>query len=438
MDWKRRYADKLVTPAVAAALIEDGMRVGFGMTAGAAPTMEAALLARADELHDVEIGAMFPQVPSPLTTEGLEPNFKRWCIYALKPIRAEVQAQRIGMGPPLLGLFQRLGEQGRTNPHAWDVFIVRVSEPDEDGYCSFGNGVWYSEQAAKWSSHVILEVDPACPRPCGHRGVHVDDVNFLVEHDHPLARPSINVGGEQAEVADVIGAYAASLVNDGDTVQIGGGIASAGIYEHLQYKHDLGYHAEMAEEPLLDLVDGGVINGRFKTIDQGVAVAAYIRGTDRVMKSIDQNPKYAIYGCDYTNNPATIAQLDNFVAINSCIAVDLTGQITSESIGGQLYGGPGGQLEFAIGSLLSKGGRSIMCTASTTTKGASCVVGTHPPGTVVTTPRTLTDYVVTEYGVAALLGKTERQRALELIAIAHPDERERLREEADRRFGSEI
>ena len=435
MDWKTRYADKVVSPAEAASVIRSGMRVGFGFTAGAAPTMEAAIVARAHELEDVEIGPMFPQLPSPMTAEGLEPHFRRWCIYALAPIREQVQRHHVEMAPPLLGLFPRMGERGRENPHAWDVFIVRVSEPDEDGWCSFGNGVWFSPRSVEWSRRVILEIDRTYPRPEGHPGVNVRDADFLVEHEPSNDSVPMKIGGPRAEVADVIGAYAATLVNDGDTVQIGGGLASAGVYEHLQYKHALGYHAEMAEEPLLDLVEGGVVTGEHKAIDRGRAVAAYIRGTERVMRTIDRNPKYAIYGSDYTNNPAVIAQLDNFVAINSCIAVDLTGQVTSESIDGRLYGGPGGQLEFAVGSLLSRGGRSIMCTSSTTKDGTSCIVATHPRGTVITTPRLLIDHVVTEFGIASLLGKTERQRAAELVAVAHPDHRDRLRDEMTQLYG---
>jgi 4-hydroxybutyrate CoA-transferase len=400
--------------------------------------MEAALVARAEELEGVEVGPLFPQVPSPMTGESLDPHFHRWCIYALPAIREQVQARRIGMAPPLLGLYQRLEESDRDNPHAWDVFICRGSPPDENGVISLGNGIWYSKLSIRCSRIVIIEVDESVPRPFGDNSISIDDVDLLVEHEtsHDYVPP--RVGGSRQEASDVIGAYAAGLVHDGDTLQIGGGVASAGLYSHLWAKQDLGYHAELAEEMILDLVEAGVINGKRKTLNPGQAVAAYIRGGARINRLIDRNPAYAIYGSDYTNNPAVIAQHENFVAVNTCIASDLTGQVTSESIDGRLFGGPGGQLEFVIGSLLAKGGRSIMCLPSTTSDGRSRIVANHPAGTVISTPRLFADYFVTEFGVAALMGKTERQRANELIAIAHPDHRAALRAAAAHSFSEVI
>lgn len=434
MSWQECAGEKLISAEAAAALVRDGMRVGFGITAGHPTTLEAALVARAPELAEVEIGPMFPQLPTPMTREGLEPHFHRWCIYALPPIRAQVQSRRVGIAPPALGLFRSLEGCGRTNPHAWDVFMVRASPPDEHGDMSLGNGVWYSQRSVHLSTTVIVEVDEAYPRPCGDNLINLRDVDFVVAHEPTPAYVRPTATGERSEIADVIGALAATLINDGDTIQIGGGVASGATYRHLGDKHNLGYHAEVGEEILLDLVESGVINGSKKEINPNQAVAALFFGSERVARTLDRNPAFGVYGSDYTNNPRVISQFENFISIQNGIAADLTGQITSESIDGQIYGGPGGQLDFVIGASLSPGGRSVLCLPSTTSDGRSRIVPVHPEGTVVTIPRHLIDFVVTEHGIASLGGKTERQRADELIAIAHPDHRAELAAVANRRF----
>jgi 4-hydroxybutyrate CoA-transferase len=424
---------KMISADDAAKLVKNGMRVGFGWAYGGVPTIEAALVQRSEELKGVEVGPLFPHRASPMTDEALTTSFRRWCIYALAPIRDQVARGTVEMAPPLLGFFQRLGESGRQNPHAWDVYFCRTSLPDADGFVSLGSGYFYSKFAIHSSKMVVFELDESMPRPCGDTLVSIDEAQFVVQHEKEYALGALprRAVGEKLETADVIGAHAATLVNDGDTIQIGGGTASAGLYGHLFSKNDIGYHAEMAEDLIFPLVESGNINGSRKTINQGVAVAAGFRGVDK----IDSDPRFAVYGSDYTNNPLVIAQHENFIAVNSCIATDLTGQVTSESIDGHLWGGPGGQLEFVTGALLAKNGRSVMCVPSTTADGRSRIVADHPQGTVITTPRTFADFFVTEFGVAALLGKTELQRAMALIEIAHPSHRDELTEAAERRFG---
>jgi 4-hydroxybutyrate CoA-transferase len=435
LDWRSRVGQKLIPAESAALLVRDGMRVGFGWTGGEAPTLEEALVARADDLSDIEVGPLFPVRPSPLTDAERTKRFRRWCIYARPDIRDQVREGIVEMAPPLLGLFHRLAESGRQNPHAWDIYFCRTSPPDEQGMVSLGNGVWYSKMAIRLSKTVVFEIDERMPRPCGDTLVSIDEADYVVEHQPVPEYLPPTVQGRRKEVADVIGALAATLVNDGDTVQLGGGTASAAVYGHLGGKNDLGYHAEIAETDVFDLVEAGNINGRYKTINPGMAVAAWFRGGDRADQILDRNPRFGVFPSDYTNNPSVIAQHDNFIAINACIAVDLTGQVTAESIDGRLYGGPGGQLEFVIGALLAKNGRSVMCVPSTTDDGRTRIVAQHPPGTVMTTPRLLADYFVTEHGIACVLGKTERGRASALIELAHPDHRSDLAAAARQLFG---
>jgi 4-hydroxybutyrate CoA-transferase len=422
---------KLISADDAAKLVKNGMRVGLG---GAVPTIEAALVQRSAELQGVEVGPLFPHLGSPITDESRTTSFRRWCIYALAPIRDQVTRGMVEMAPPLLGLTQRLAESGRQNPHAWDVYFCRTSLPDADGFVSH-SGV-FTKFAIQSSKLVVFELDESVPRPCGDTLVSIDEAQFVVRHDkkydQEYSRPA--VVGEKQTTADVIGAHVATLVNDGDTIQIGGGTSSAGLYRHLRTKNDIGYHAEMALDLLFPLVESGNINGSRKTINRGVAVAAGFGGLVGG-RTIDRDPRYAVFGFDYTNDPKVIAQHDNFVAVNTCIATDLTGQVTSESIDGHLWGGPGGQLEFVTGAMLSQNGRSVMCVPSTTADGRSRIVIEHPSGTVITSPRTFADFFVTEFGIAALMGKTELQRAKALIAIAHPSHQDELNEAAERRFG---
>jgi 4-hydroxybutyrate CoA-transferase len=434
-EWLPRVAGKLISAESAALLVHDGMRVGFGWTAGEAPTLEAALVARADELSDIEVGPLFPVRSSPLTDAGRTGRLRRWCIYARPAIRDQVRDGIVEMAPPLLGLFHRLGESDRQNPHAWDIYCCRTSPPDAEGMVSLGNGVWYSKFAIRHSKMVIFEIDERMPRPFGDTLISIDDADYVVEHEPVPDYLPPEVKGWRQEVSDVIGALASTLVNDGDTLQVGGGTASAAVYGHLGSKNDLGYHAEIAERDVFDLVEAGIINGCRKTLNPGMAVAAWFRGGEEADRILDRNPRFGVFPSDYTNNPSVIAQQDNFIGINACIAVDLTGQVTAESIDGRLYGGPGGQLEFVIGAMLAKNGRSVMCLPSTTDDGRTRIVAQHPPGTVVTTPRLLADYFVTEQGIACLLGKTERDRAAALVELAHPDHQPDLAAAARKLFG---
>jgi acyl-CoA hydrolase len=310
-----------------------------------------------------------------------------------------------------------------------DVVLVQVSPPDTNGYVSLGNP-WNQASFIESARYALAEVTSSIPRCLGDALVHVSEFHAFVEHENPsniIMLPQLT--DTQRTIAELV----AEVTHDGDTLQIGAGkvsaaFAAAGV---LDGKRDLGWHSEATFPAIIDLVHAGVITGARKTIDQGKAVAVSFHGSPAQMASISGNPKFEVRPPEYVHNLRTIAALDNMVAINAALAIDLTGQITADSWGVEVTGGTGGQTEFVIGAVNSKGGRSIHVMEAASPDGsASRIVGAMPAGTVVTVPRIYADTVVTEFGVARLWGKTIRERALELINVAHPQFREQLRREA--------
>ncbi|MCX6000625.1 MAG: 4-hydroxybutyrate CoA-transferase [Chloroflexi bacterium] len=328
------------------------------------------------------------------------------------------------------------GVPDMTDAKPIDVFMVQVSPPDEHGLCSFGASLWKKKEWVRSAKMVLAEVNERTIRTYGDNFVHVSEIDLFVEHTPTgkvpggtdiLGRRSTGPGAIEKTVAQYVG----SLIKDGDCLEIGVGGTAEWVAQlgDLDAKHDLGWHSENTVRGIGNLVMNGVVNGRLKNIHQGRAVATAVGGGSKEeMDFINSNPLFEVYSSGYILDPRVIASNDNMVAINSAIAVDLTGQIAAESIGPVMASGSGGQLSFAIGAYLSKGGRSIVAITSTVKEGKlSRIVPMLEPGTVVSTPRTLADYVVTEYGIARLKGKTQRERALELIAVAHPDFRAQLK-----------
>jgi 4-hydroxybutyrate CoA-transferase len=310
-----------------------------------------------------------------------------------------------------------------------DVVLVQVSPPDANGYVALGMA-WNQRRFVESARHALAEVSPHVPRCFGDTLVHVSRFHALVEHDNP---GRLAMAFEPTATHRRIAAYVAEILRDGDTVQIGAGKVTAGIAAAgvMDGKRDLGWHSEASYPSVIDLVRAGVITGARKTLDRGKAVAVSFAGTPEQMAFITMNPLFEVREPEYVHNLRTIAGLDNMVAINAALAVDLTGQITAESWGVEMTGGTGGQTEFVIGALNARGGRSIHVLESTSPDGsASRIVGTLPAGTVITVPRLYADLVVTEHGVARLWGKTIRERARELINVAHPKFRDELRFQA--------
>ena len=313
-----------------------------------------------------------------------------------------------------------------------NVTLLQCSPPDAHGYVSLGVSVDYTKPAAEASDLVIAQVNQNMPRTLGDSFLHVTQIGCLVEADTPvieLAPPKIG------DVERAIGENVASLVRDGDTLQLGIGAIPDAVLLFLKEKNDLGIHTEMFSDGVVELVEAGVITNKAKTLHRGQSVATFLMGTRRLYDYVNNNPAVAMYPVDYVNDPYVIGQNDNLVSINSCVQVDIMGQVVSTSAGLRQISGVGGQVDFVRGANLSKGGRAIMAMPSTTGKGKiSKIVPFLDQGSAVTTTRNEVNYVITEYGIAKLKGKSLRQRAEALIRIAHPDFRDELTAEFRRRY----
>ena len=310
------------------------------------------------------------------------------------------------------------------------VFIAACTPMDQHGYFMIPLCLIHERTFLEAADRVILQVNPNLPRIYGDTEVHIRDVDMIVEAATPLPYlPQI----PPSELESTIGAYVATLVNDGDTIQLGiGGIPDAAAMA-LMDKHDLGVHSEMLTNSMVDLLEAGVITGRKKSYMQGKMVGTFAYGTQRLYDTLNDNPSVLMLRGETVNNPQNVAKNDNFVSINSCLSVDLTGQVCSETIGSRQYSGSGGQADMAVGAAHAKNGRNIIATASTKRGGTvSTITAQLEKGSIVTLSRNQIDYVVTEFGIAPLVGRSVRQRVENLIAVAHPDFRQELREQANR------
>jgi len=331
--------------------------------------------------------------------------------------------------PIYLHMVPRLINEGLL---AVDVALIHISLPDEHGFCSFGVGVECTKAAAERARTVIALVNRQMPRSLGDAFIHVSKLTHVVEIDRPvLELPQV---GEIGEVARAIGAHIAELIPDGATLQMGIGEIPDAVLLFLKDKHHLGIHTEMFSDGMVELFEAGVITNEAKTLHRGKIVASFVLGSKRTFNFLDNNPFVEFGPSDYVNDPYVIAQNEKMVAINSAIAVDLTGQVCADSIGYDIYSGFGGQVDFIRGAARSKGGKPIIAMPSTAKGGTvTRIVDTLPPGAGVVTNRADVRHVVTEYGVASLFGKSLRERAHELIDIAHPDFRAELTSAARRR-----
>ena len=436
MDWQEEYKKKLVTAEEAVSIVKSGDRVAF-TTNDQPEALSEALTARLVDLKDVEIYISNPLVDYGWYQPGWEKNFEVTLVSYMGPlVRPMMHEKRADYSPVLYSLQGKAETEGRPGIRGTDVFMTLVSPPDEHGYCSFGWWIWGKKWYVKSAKKVIAEVDENQIRTYGDNLVHISEIDYFVEHTSTVQRRQF-VLPEPEEYMKAIGQYVGTLVKDGDTFGIGAGsigvtLCPQGIFDD---KHDLGYYAENIVPGIVRLVKEGVITGKRKNFHPGKVVCNNLRAEPENLPFINNNPMFELYPQEYIVNIRNVAANDNMVAINAALSVDLTGQIASESIGSRMYAGSGGQPSFAIGAMLSKGGRSIMMLRSTTADGkVSRITPFLEPGTIVTVPRNFADYIVTEYGIASLHGKTQRERALELIAVAHPDFRGELKKQAQELF----
>jgi 4-hydroxybutyrate CoA-transferase len=420
-------------------LVESGHRV-FVQGACATPTpLIEALVARGDELHNVEITHLHTYGPTPYTDERWRGHFSLRALFVGENVREAVNAGRASYAPVFLSDIPMLF--ARDAPLSIDVAFVQVSPPDAHGYCSLGSSVDATRAAVDNAEHIVALVNPNMPRTHGDSFLHISQIDCAVNWDEPLYEVERR---KPNETQLQVGRHVAGLIEDGATLQLGIGAIPDAVLHALSERRDLGVHTEMFSDGVLDLVERGVITGARKDIDRGKIIASFVAGSRRLLDFIHDNPGVEMRPNDYTNNTLVIRQFEHMVAVNSAIEVDLTGQICAESIGTHLYSGVGGQMDFMRGAALAKRGRPIIALPATArisgngdhaapngvlapVEGVkSRLVPLLAPGAAVTTSRAHVHYVVTEYGVAALHGRTLAERAQSLIEIAAPQFREEL------------
>ena len=405
-----------------ASLLKSGDRIFLGSNAAVPNALMNSLIDDAPQIKDLEIVHIVVLNDCKWALPEFKDRFKVNTFFInTDAVRQAVDEGRADYTPCFLGEISQLFHDD-TLP--LDAALIVVSPPDELGYCSLGVSVDIVMSAARSAKHIIAQVNPNMPRTAGHSYLHISEFSACVEYPEPIpeiAIPSTNKTNER------IGQYVSLLIDDGATLQLGIGKIPDAVTRYLNRHKDLGIHSEMISDGVMELMRKGIINNRRKTFHPGKTVASFCAGTQDLYNFVDQNPHVEFYPSSYVNKSKNIAMNDNMVSINSALQVDLTGQVVADSIGHDFYSGIGGQLEFVSGASLSKGGKSIIAMPSTAKdKTISRIVADLTTGSGVTTSRGNVDYVVTEFGIARLKGKSIRERSLELIRIAHPKFREEL------------
>ncbi len=372
-------------------------------------------------MHLLTMGA------SPYCVPDMAPHFRHNALFVGGNVREAVNDGRADYTPIFLGEVEALFESGEM---PIDVAFIQVSPPDSHGYCSFGVGVDCTLTAAKCARYVVAQVNGNMPRTYGDSFIHVSEIDAIVELSRPLCELKVQ---PSSELFRAIGGRVASLIEDGAVLQCGiGGIPDA-VLPNLMDRKDLGVHTELLSDNIIPLIEAGVVNGQRKNWKPRKVILGFVLGTRKLFEFIDENPIFEFHPSAYTNDPFRIAQNDRMVAINSAIEVDLTGQVCAESIGSHFYSGFGGQLDFIRGSARSKYGKPIIALPATAKNDTvSRIVPRLADGAGVLTTRADVHYVVTEYGIAYLHGRTIRQRAESLIQVAHPKFRDELYDYCER------
>ena len=446
MTWEDEYKNKFISAEKAASMVKSGDWVVLPM--GRAPyALVSALAVRKEELKNVHVFDPTPSYDFGWYDRGWGDSF---IIYAGQPMPLTEQMfedKRCEIPVPGLNIWQEI-DMLPPEAQSPDVVFVEISAPDRHGFCSFGASLWNKKKVLRRAKLKMGEVNTRLIRTFGDNFIHFSEFDYLVEHARPGEEGAPGTRGSLAGRAikqpepylPTIAAYVRELIRDGDTLQMGVSrtIEPLIMMGMLDGKNDLGWHSEATIRGVIRLVREGIMNGRRKTINTGLCVTTAVGGDTREeMEWVNENPLFYLVDSGYVWDVRVIAAHDNFVAINSAAMVDLTGQITAERVGYHILGGAGGQLPFVIGAWLSKGGRIIHVmpsTAKTKDGVISRIAVDLPVGTWVTQHRQAAQYIVTEYGIANLKGKTIRQRAEELIAVAHPDFRPELKKGAQRLY----
>jgi len=424
MNWLSQYQPRVTTAEEAVKVIGSGRRVFLTGNCSVPQKLLSALVARAGELTDVEIIQVLTMGDAPHAAPGLEKHLRINTLFISDNVRAAVNEGRGDFTPCFLSEVPLLFRNGQL---PIDVALIHVSPPDEHGFCSLGIEAGLVKTPAQVAKVVIAEVNEQMPRTLGDSFIHISKISYAIPVNYPLAEMHMS---DTNETAMQIGRHVADLVEDASTLQLGIGMIPNSVLGLLNDRRDLGIHTELFSDGVMELVQRGVITNEKKTLHQGKIVAGFIIGSHVLYAWVDDNPIVELHPTEYVNDPFVIAQNDKMVSINSAIEVDLTGQVCSDSIGPRLYSGVGGQVDFIYGASRSKGGKPIIALPSMAVmkdgSKVSKIVAMLKQGAGVVTTRNHVHFVVTEYGVARLYGKTIRQRARALIDVAHPAFREEL------------
>lgn len=417
---KRNNMYKAVSAEEALKVVKSNDKIYLQAAAAVPSVLVKALADRHEELRNVTICQLHVEGEAPYANPEYAESFHVNSFFIGRNVRHTLKAGNGSYTPVFLSevplLFKR-------NIIDITVALIHVSVPDQHGYCSLGVSVEATLAAIDNATHVIAQVNKQMPRTFGDGIIHVTEIDSFVEVDEPL--PSLPVS-EPTEIETKIGNYVAELIEDRSTLQMGIGNIPNAVLSRLHNHKDLGLHTEMFSDGVIDLILKDVINGNYKGVNPGRALATFLMGSQRLYDYVDNNPFVEMRSSDYVNDVSVIKQNPRMVAINSAIEVDLTGQVCADSIGSKMYSGVGGQMDFIRGASLSEGGKAIIALPSITKKGISRIVPSLKPGAGVVTTRAHVHYVVTEYGVANLYGKTIKERVKSLVGIAHPDHRSTL------------
>jgi acyl-CoA hydrolase len=420
---------RIVSAAEAVAGIRSGDQVFVHGGAATPSVLLEALAHRANELRDVGVIHLHTEGPAPHLAPELAASFRHRALFIGGNARLAVNEGRADYVPIFLS---DIPELFTSRALALDAVLLNVSPPDAHGYCSLGTSVDATIAAVASATVVVAQLNRSMPRTLGDAFVHVRDIDLAVEVDQP---PHPHRVGEVGEVERQIGTFVADLVPDRATLQMGIGSIPAAVALALRDKRDLGIHTELVTDSVLDLVEAGAVTGAAKEINRGKIVTTFLMGSQRLYDFVADNPMIEMRPVDYTNDTAVIRRFRRMVAINSAISIDLTGQVSADSIGTRFYSGVGGQMDFMRGAALAEEGRAIIALPSMAAGArVSRIVAVLSPGAGVVTTRAHVRTVVTEYGVAELFGRTIRERAAALIAIAHPAVRDELAAEARRLY----
>lgn len=420
-DWRSKYKEKVCSAAKAMRLIRSGNSVFIGTGCGQPQHLVNALVEHCTEVSDVHIVHLLTLGSAPYADERSRERFRMNTFFIADNVR---DALGKGIGDYIPMFLSEIPGEFESGRIPIDVALVSVSPPDAGGLCSLGVSVDIVKAAAANARYVIAQVNSFMPRTFGDSFIHVNDIEALVPYDEPLIEAPVTKSSEELRR---IGQNIARLVEDGSTIECGIGAIPQMMAEYLTEKKDLGVHTEMFGDWIIDLVECGAITCAKKTLNRGKVVASFCMGTRRLYEYINNNPFFEFYPSEYVNDPFIISQHEKMVAINGALEIDLTGQVCADSLGYKFYSGIGGQVDFIRGAARSRGGKPIIALPSTAKDGqVSRIVPCLTQGAGVVTTRADVHYVVTEFGIAYLHGKSIRDRVLGLISIAHPKFRPEL------------